>query len=461
MQLNASHKGNKRHLLFSALMSAVFVLSFVLELKILLVLLFVLGTGFLALAYQDFEIRPIQLIVALFFITVFAPLIEISDSIPAIRPEQFLFFSVFPILFVLQKRDPYPQLNLFIKFFIAFQLLQIFSLFYGKVFMGSSVGFKDLVEIFRVLEYGLVAFIIGHFAITKNELRSLLFLMILFFAGSAIIGLFQYYGILGLDRITAPLYFEGRLHDVHERVMGTFVNPNTYGTFASLGAIITLGTLFYEKSKGIKLLLFAVFLILIWTVALTQSRTAFVVFLTAVLSLVLIYGYSMQLKWYTIVAIFGGVIVILGGIGFLLSDQIISRFETLLNFMEDLSWQMRLFAWYINLHLFIESPLFGWGPGFHQFSPTVDSDYILILRRYGLVGFFVYLGFYFIPLKHAFNYIKGTNIRAHFNRIFIACTIVFLVGNIPNSLFHEMQFIGFWAIFLGVLYAVNKKKGDS
>ncbi|HBQ59452.1 MAG TPA: hypothetical protein DD671_07455, partial [Balneolaceae bacterium] len=201
MQLNASHKDNKRHLIFSALMSAVFVLSFVLELKILLVLLFVLGTGFLALAYQDFEIRPIQLIVALFFITVFAPLIEISDSIPAIRPEQFLFFSVFPILLILQKRDPYPQLNLFIKFFIGFQLLQIFSLFYGKVVMGSSVGFKDLVEIFRVLEYGLVAFIIGHFTITKNELRSLLFLMILFFAGSAIIGLFQYYGILGLDRI--------------------------------------------------------------------------------------------------------------------------------------------------------------------------------------------------------------------------------------------------------------------
>ena len=306
MQLNASHKGTKRHLIFSAVMTGMFVLSFVLELKILLVFLFVVGTAFLALAYLDFEIRPVQLVIALFFIIVFAPLIEISDSIPAIRPEQFLFFSIFPALFVLQKREPYPQLNLFIKVFIAFQILQIFSIVYGKVIMGSSVGFKDLVEIFRVLEYGLVAFIIGHFSITRNELRSLLYFMILFIAGSAILGLFQYYGVLGLDRLTAPLYFEGRIHDVHERVMGTFVNPNTYGTFASLGAIITLGTLFYEKSRRLKVLLFAVFLILVWTVALTQSRTAFIVFLTALFSLILVYGYSMQLKWYTILAFWEG-----------------------------------------------------------------------------------------------------------------------------------------------------------
>jgi len=434
-----------------------FIVSGIVDFYLPLLLVFLVSGFIVILSYHNFDLDEYHLLYVYLFVTFFIPLFEISSAMPKVRPEQLIAFTAFPALLLLSKRESYPQLAFFIKFFIIFQLLQIISTLYGILELGVTSGFKDIVEIIRVAQYGLLAYTIGHFTIDKNRLYEVIYIIIAFFALCSLIGFFQYFGILGLDRITAPLYFEGSIHDVHVRMMGTFVNPNTFGTFMTFGTLIATGMFLYETKTSRRALLLLTIVLLFTTVVLTLSRTAFVAVAMGMLSLIPLYSYIRGYNFFNFLVIFAALLVLIIVILFVMRDSL-ARYKTLLTFMEDKSWQMRLAAWYINLKVFLHSPYLGWGIGFHQFSSTVDSEYILVLRRYGIIGFLAYLHFYILPFIHAFKSLKGYSLQSVFNVIFLSCIIAFVISNIANPLFHSMQLMNFWSAFLGLAYAVNRSK---
>ncbi len=279
------------------------------------------------------------------------------------------------------------------------------------------------------------------------SLGILFMLYLILFIASAIIGLVQFFGVLGFDNLTAPLY---------SKTKSQYLNIRMFGTFIATGALFSVGMFFYEKKFWSKVILGIFFLILFWVLALTESRTALVTLFRGIFAFISAYYLLIKKKVSALLKTLIGFIILFSALFLTLDQDLISRFGTILNFMEDLSLQMRLFAWYANLNLFLQSFLFGYGPAFHQFTPTVDSDYIFILRRYGIVGSSIYSLIYLYPIRLSLRGLSEKNIYSIFKLITFSGIIIFLIENITNPLFHEMQFMGLWAILFGLLFSIKK-----
>lgn len=444
--------------LFTIIVSLLFTISLVLEDNKIIALFFIPCIIGLFLIIKDFKIDYFDLILLMCFSAILIPPLKLSDSIPIIRPEFAMSLLVFPLIIYFKRETLNSNVKRFLIFYLGFMAIQLFSIFYGKYFHGVQTGYKDFVEVIRVGSYLLIVIVLSRVQLGEFDYRKLMWFILLIFFASALIGLFQYFSVLSFDSITAPLYSENRVWHVNTRMFGTFVNPNTYGTFISIGILLCVALMYHEKTISLKFYLFFIFLALFWTLVLTESRTALVTLFTGIVTYVLIY--NIYLKGNLIasirsIVVFAIIFIILFAV---MSSALIDRFSTLLTFMEDPSWQMRLFAWYINFNLFLESWLFGFGPAFHQFTPTVDSDYILILRRYGIVGFTSYCLVYAILIKQAFKNLQLTDIYSHFKIFMISSFLIVLVGNITNPLFHEMQFMNFWAVMIGILLSIKEEK---
>jgi len=250
----------------------ILLIPFIVDKPLLLFFIFATIAVSLFLTHNNFSLDEETILYLLIFSSILLPSISISSGLPNIRIEEILFLVLFPIYFFLNKIKPTDsKLNLFLKFYFTFVLIQIISTLYGKLFLNVPVGIRDFFEIMKTVKYGLVVFIIGYFQIDEKLLKKIAYAIIFFFMISSIIGHLQFHGIFGFENLTAPLYFEDRIHDVFNRMMGTYFNPNSYGMALSVGAIFVIAIIVrvdsYEKKAGFLLILF----FLIWTIILTHE----------------------------------------------------------------------------------------------------------------------------------------------------------------------------------------------
>ena len=441
-------------------MTAVFALLivaiFVIQQPLLLPVVLVISISVLVVARTELNVSDFQILSAAIFSAIVLPPLSSLPGLPSIRFEELLFLLVFPLLIL--KREPVKKdrlYNYFVIAVISFGAAILFSTFYGRYILSVPVTGRDFFELLKVFKLLIVVVAISRFNLSESEIYKLLYVIVFSFFVSSIIGLMQYYSILGFERITAPYYFSSRLFDVHNRMMGTFLNPNTYGSVVTLGTIVTGVLAFYEKDYGRKVLLFFLVIFFSFVIALTQSRTAIVVLALGLIILIGLNSYEGRFSIKKLVFLIVGIIITVTlFIGFL-SDEVITRLSTLSNISEDKSWQMRLFAWYLNLSIFSESILFGWGPAKMIHTTIVDSEYILVLRRYGIIGFGIYLFIYLIPLYRAFLFQAKKGLVGALGQIILISIVVFFVANITNPLFHEIQFIDYWMILLGIFFAMK------
>ncbi|WP_340104029.1 O-antigen ligase family protein [Rhodohalobacter sp. 8-1] len=444
------------HLWMSAAFALLVVAIFVIQQPLLLPVVLVVSISVWVIARTELNISDVQILSAAIFSAIVLPPLSSLPGLPSIRFEELLFLLIFPLLIL--KREPVKKdrlYNYFVLAVILFGTAILFSTFYGRYILGVPVAGRDFFELLKVFKILIVVVAISRFNLKESDIYKLLYVIVFSFFVSSIIGLMQYYGILGFEQITAPYYFANRLHDVHHRMMGTFLNPNTYGTVITLGAVVTCVLAFYEKDFARKISLVFLVVFFSFIIALTQSRTAIIVLTLALISVIGLNGYTGKLSFKKVALIFTGISLTVFMFLDLLSEDVLTRLSTLSNISEDKSWQMRLFAWYLNLSIFSESMLFGWGPAKMIHTTIVDSEYFLTLRRYGIVGFTIYLFIYLIPLYRAYLFQAKEGIAGVMGQIILVSIIVFLVGNITNPLFHEIQFIDYWMILLGIFFAMN------
>lgn len=394
----------------------------------------------------------INLIYLLLLLTFLAPPIEISNSIPLIRPEQALFLLAFPLIIYFRNDGIHPQVQPLVLAFSLFIGYQLFSVFYGAFVKGITIGYKDFAEIIRVSQYLLGAFLIANFKLSDRDYLRILYVIAGLYAASAVIGLCQYYSLFGLDTLTAPYYSEGRLWSVNIRMFGTFINPNTYGTFLAIGMVFGVALMALSTTLFRKIIFFAFFLLLFWALILTESRTALVSLFLGLITFFVSYNHFIHKNLFRALFPLLAFSILFVLLFLLLRSDLVDRFSTLLNIMDDQSWQIRLFAWYVNLRVFLDSWLLGYGPSLHQFSPIVDNEYLLILRRYGILGFLIYLNLYWVAFRKCVTHSYQKNASSLFRLIFLASLIIFLTGNLTNQIFHEMQFMAFWSVMVGLLF---------
>lgn len=433
-----------------------FAIIFALQQPLLLLVILFISISAWIVARTELQIKDSHIAGAVLFSAIVLPPLSSLPGLPDIRLEELLFFLLFPLLIL--KKEPAGNdklYNLFIITVIAFGSAILFSIFYGRYILGVPVIGRDYFELLKLFKLLIVVVAFARFDLNKDDISHLLYLTVISFLISSTLGLMQFYGILGFERITGPYYFAERIYDVYNRMMGTFSNPNTYGTVLTLGTVVTAVLVFYEKEVHRKITLSFLVLLFSFTIALTQSRTAIVVL---VLALFLVFGlntyksrFSLKQIVFFTAGLFITVILFIG----VLSEDIITRFSALSDINEDTSWQMRMLAWYLNLTIFSESMLFGWGPAKMIHTTIVDSEYILILRRYGIVGFTIYMFIYLIPLYRAYLFQAKDGIAGAMGQIIMVSVIVFLVANITNPLFHEIQFMDYWMILLGIFFAMK------
>lgn len=447
--------------LVSSICALFIALFFILEIQVGLFLLFFISLAVVYLYINNWHLKDHFVVVFLVFCSILIPPLQLPGSLPEIRLEELIAFLILPFFILVRKERINESAFRFAKYYAIFLGLVVFSLLFGKFFLSVPTGMRDYLEIIKLSKYLIIVLAVSTFEIKNSQIKFILYSITAIFALSAIIGQFQFYSILSFNKLTAPYYLQERIYDIHNRMMGTFYNPNTYGTALSIGAIIATSSILDSKYFFTKVLNFIALCLLIYTLFLTQSRTALGVLVIGLFVLIVLTQVSKRGSLGFTILLIGALFLLLMGIVAILSPDLLKRYQSMLDIMNDPSWLMRLFSWYINLEIFSQSPIFGWGPAKHLYTNIVDNEYILILRQYGIAGFAMnVLALYIYPLWFALKNSFVNNEQGRFSRVFISSLLVFIIANITNSLLHEIQFMDFWAVLLGLLFSISFSSND-
>ena len=116
------------------------------------------------------------------------------------------------------------------------------------------------------------------------------------------------------------------------------------------------------------------------------------------------------------------------------------RYSQIFTFEEASSWVARVENWETHFTFWKESPWFGWGPGKETMGTVVDNEWLLILRRYGLIGTIAFIGLFG-------NLFFGLSSIRKMNSDFSVCALTLAL----QSTFVGYAFYMFWHQFI-ILY---------
>ena len=416
-----------------------------------------LGLASLYLLLNDLKIESRDLVLILIVTSLLFPPIRLSHAIPDVRFEEVIVYILFPLLLV-QLWPPESKYirSLLIGMFIFCAFICL-SIFYSHVFLNIPTGFRDYFEVVKILKLGLILVIIYNLEIEERSFRLFLHLLLACITISAIIGFLEYYSIFSFDKMVAPLYANTQLDTVNLRMLGTYGNPNSFGATLTIGCL-TAGILFLFSRKILLRISYLIALgILTWGLVLTGSRTAVVTLAAALFLLLVINRKRLHLSWFAIITTVLFVLAIFSAALHFLSQKIVTRYQSGVNLTEDQSFLMRLLVWKYNLMAFLNSPVFGWGPAKYVMSTLVDNEYILMLRRYGVVGFIPYISIYLIPFFYSYKALSNNKDLNIWGQLIFIGTFIILLTNLTNTVLMDIQTTDYWFLLLGLFFNLYKK----
>ena len=139
----------------------------------------------------------------------------------------------------------------------------------------------------------------------------------------------------------------------------------------------------------------------------------------------------------------------------IIPEKAVFRYSQLMYFTEATSWQARVMNWEMNFSIWMESPWLGWGPGKATMGTIVDNEWLLLLRRYGVVGLTVFLGL-FGSLFFGLSRIRRSNPES-----LVVALAVALQGTLMGyalymmfaAVYHSLQLMPILLLFLGLAYS--------
>jgi O-antigen ligase len=426
------------------------------NMPIILILVGLTGALGAYLSIYDLKVRAFDLVVVLIICSILLPPVRIPGAFPDVRIEEFIIYIFFPFLLFYLKPLNFSDIKNLILTMVLFGGLIFISIIHSAYFLGIHSGIKDFFEIAKLGKYILILIIIYNLELTYDQLNKLFYLILGAIVVSAIIGLFEYFSIYQFDKIVAPLYAETHLWSVNMRMLGTYSNPNSYGATLNIGCLLAALLIFYTQKVPVRLLNYILLGFLIWSVTLTGSRTATVTVICSLILLAYLNRKQFNHSWMNILLFF----VFLGIVMFFsfssLSHRIAHRYASGVDISQDQSWLMRLLIWKYNLIAFTNSPVLGWGPAKYVISGIVDNEYILILRRYGVLGFIPYFFIYLVPLYHAYRVKADNQTVKMWSQFVLLAIIVFMVTNLTNTVLNNLQTMDYWFLILGLFYNARK-----
>jgi len=267
-----------------------------------------------------------------------------------------------------------------------------FSIGFGGLVLGNDISGRDFFENLKSFIYLLILLFASSNAISKNDFWKFNKYLLIVFAFSASFGIAQRYNILGINNYVTPMYTYGRhlaaLIGGGHRIVGTSPNPNEFGGLMVVATTLSLSIVLFVPSWKRKLFGLFMFSLFGYTLILTQSRTSLVALMASIsILLFVLYPFSRGFGNLLAALLPLGILAAIGAVAIWLfvPDSVLYRFGQLGNVWEAASFVARLAKWSGQYATWMESPLFGHGPGKLVLTGG-DSEWLLFLRRYGLIG---------------------------------------------------------------------------
>jgi len=357
-----------------------------------------------------------------------------------------------------------------------FSVLVALSIWYGSVILHQSIVLRDFYE-FPKLWLPVAFFTIAHEAkLSEASLRRLLS----FFAGAlALICLYAWAQWGGLE-FTHSLdnYYSAGEHvqsalSYSRRVYSTMGNPNVLGQLLTWSiATFLLATVFRVGSQVRNIIVIVACLI---ALAMTGSRYGL---LATALALILVVASSFAAPRprlsrlalpLVLLPLFAGAILVVSNS----NQRTLERFQTLQAPVETDSFRQRADQlWLDALDSFSQSPLLGRGPAKTTFEGIVtDSEFLDVLKKFGLLGFAAYLAFYLFPLLLIWRGMRAARradpalelrIPATFLvlRLGFVMVLTALIMNVGMSTFYNAVLQSFFFLWIGLSVRSAQSIGD-
>ncbi len=240
-------------------------------------------------------------------------------------------------------------------------------------------------------------------------------------------------------------------------------NPNVLGQLMVLCSLLFLLAILH--GVGNRLLYTVLCLSCVITLVMTGSRFGLLLFASGLLMTLILVFYSgrREVAKLAILVLFVPIFAWTYQTVATSNRRTLERYETLRNPLEIDSLRQRVDQlWKDEWKDFTESPVVGHGPAKSVFTlGYTDSEYLEVLRGFGLLGLVIFLGYFGVPLYQIVSYLRkarrnsirlsamspATTACAHFG---LLLGILALIMNIPMSTFYNPFLQGFIWLWLGI-----------
>lgn len=389
-----------------------------------------------------FEIGRYEVYVFDFLLPVIAPLVGIKC---------FLWFKGGHSL----ERD-FRFLFLFFSVFGLYFLVFIISNIHNGILLRINV-LSESYKYIRYLVYSL--FFLFFFIDNKNE-EKFKYYVHLIFAFIFVFNVFNYFNILNFNTIIEPHYSWGAhleffgLNSSGEkdtkRLIGTFGNPNL-NAFAMTFFFLYYFIHFIEKNSAYYLLTSSLSLLLM---LLCQSRTVLLGSIIIVVFVIFTGSKKFYYKFFQILKI-----ILVAAFFLIIFIEIDKEYNTM-HYLKNTELKNRSVVGRLEIfkdiiNLIIQKPLLGYGTNkdfFIENNIHPESEYMLILFYYGIMGLMVFLFYYFFPI---IVYLRKRFTMDAVNQMCLSYFILSYICSVTNVVFWDFQLNMLYALVLSVFLSHN------
>lgn len=361
--------------------------------------------------------------VFMIFASLCLPAIMLSSSLPTIHILDVFFPVMLGFIWVNRK-----QVNTGYGAWIPF----VFSgvVLFSILIQGHHTPYSDYFEVYKWIKFGIVIwyFSLLDFSLVKRFIPWIFGILVL-------INTIHFFEFAPLNKILEH-YYNGGLQIQYfgkdslggpavKRLVGTMGNPNINALLFGFFSLYYFPLHVNRKNLGL-------FLLSLLFVFLCQSRTA-LLFIFCIFAFLAIFKPRVWTKkqWG---------LIVLGSIStFFIAWMFATSFFQFTSYNNSLldgtafhsgSARGRLETWNMLGKMIIEEPLFGHGPYkefFYQNKIYSENEYILMTWRYGLLGLFIYISVFLVPLKNI--YTSSQDIRLKGSLMIIMMMVSALTNN--------------------------------
>jgi O-antigen ligase len=405
-------------------------------------------------------------VIPLLVVSILAPSIPISDNFPALRLELILIIVAWVLLILGHFAIGTPlklRWNPTNKWFLIFGIAMFISIASASLIHNYYPVARDFWEFGKLIEYFLIFVLVSSLRIPPERMQKYYIAALIIFLCATAFGFAQYFNLFDINSWLSPYYYESAKYGVLDGrwFLSTSGNPNNFGALMILAASISLAGALWLKGKGIKLSSWISFGVFSLAIIFTFSRSALLCLLVATLFLLFFrypihfgFGRTVRMLLFIIPLFLIGVLIAFQ----FTPESFFMRMGSALNSTTDTSWQARLITWQGEFDIWKQAPIFGWGPGKATMIISVDNEWLLLLRRYGVIGVSVFI-LWFIGIYRNLTKIA---IHCHNNYTESLCAaleatiIAYAVFMIPAGIYHNLQLMPVLLIFLGLAYTQRK-----